>query len=77
LGSLPRSVIISIGKQLVHRIAVGNTDITGDDFGTIFARAIEGEHRSSPLGIADVVLDNSAWSVKTVKSPTPLKQKHD
>jgi len=35
LGSLPRKVITGIGKQLVHRLAVGHSDITGDDFGTI------------------------------------------
>ncbi len=75
LGSIPRSVIVGIGKQLVHRIAVGHSDITGDDFGTIFANAIEGTHRESPLGVADVVLDGNAWSVKTVKSVRPFKEK--
>ena len=75
LGSLPRKVIIGIGRQLVHRMAVGLSDITGDDFGTIFANAVEGVHLSSPLGVADVVLDNNAWSVKTVKANTPFNQK--
>lgn len=56
LGSLPRKVITGIGKQLVHRIAVGHSDITGNDFGTIFADAIEGTHRESPLGIAGLKL---------------------
>ncbi|MDO8632127.1 MAG: hypothetical protein Q7R41_16710 [Phycisphaerales bacterium] len=55
----------------MHRFAVGHADITGDDFGGIFAKAINGEHRSSPLGIADVTFDNCAWSVKTVGSQAP------
>ncbi len=38
--------------------------MTGDDWGNIFANAIEGEHLSSPLGIADVVKDKTAWSMK-------------
>lgn len=75
LGSIPHKVIINIGKQLVHRMAIGHADITGDDFGTIFSEAIEGTHFSSPLGVADVVLDGNAWSVKTVKAATPFTQK--
>lgn len=55
-------------------MAIGMGDITGDDFGTIYAKAIEGSHRESPLGIADVVLDGNAWSVKTVKEKNPFSQ---
>ncbi len=69
------TVILQLGKQFVHRMAIGNGDITGDDFGTIFAKAIDGTHLSSPLGVADVLLDGNAWSVKTVKSAKPFAQK--
>lgn len=74
LGEFPNDIIKGIGKQIVHRMCVGQSDITGDDFGTIFAEAIGGNHRESPLGIADVVLEGNAWSVKTVKSSTPFTQ---
>lgn len=74
IGQFPDQVILNIGKQLVHRLAVGHGDITGDDFGTIFAQAIGGEHRGSPVGIADVVLNGCAWSIKTVKAHEPFKQ---
>ena len=47
--------------------------MSGDDWGDIFAAAINGEHFRSPLGIADVVLGNTAWSVKTVISRNPIK----
>lgn len=75
LGTLPNTVIVSIGRQLVHRLAIGQIDITGDDFGTIFANAIGGSHRESPLGIADVAMSGNAWSVKTIKSNSPFTQK--
>jgi hypothetical protein len=71
LGEIPPSLAIQIGKRIVHRLAVGQSDITGDDFGTIFAQSIGGEHRGKPLGIADVWWQNCAWSVKTVKPPRP------
>jgi hypothetical protein len=74
LGSFPDKVIVAIGRQIVHRLAIGNSDITGDDFGTIFSEAIGGNHLASPLGIADVLLDGNAWSVKTVKANTPFTQ---
>jgi hypothetical protein len=74
LGELPHSLAIAIGKQIVHRLAVGNADITGDDFGVIFAKAINGEHKGKPLGIADVTWQSCAWSVKTVQDEQPLTQ---
>lgn len=75
LGEIPDSVIIEMAKQFVHRIAIGHSDITGDDFGTIFAKSIDGMHRESPLGIADVAKENCAWSVKTVKVKKPFETK--
>lgn len=72
LGEIPDSVANEIGKRIVHRLAVGNSDITGDDFGTIFAAAISGVHRGSPLGIADVCWNGCAWTVKTVKDTRPF-----
>ena len=74
LGEIPDEVLRKIGKQIVHRLAIGMGDITGDDFGTIFADAIGGVHRSSPLGIADVEWNGCAWSAKTVKKANPFKQ---
>ena len=42
--------------------------MSGDDWGDIFAAAVNGTHLNSPLGLADVVLGNTAWSAKTVKA---------
>lgn len=74
LGEIQRSTVVEIGGQIVYRLAVGDVDITGDDFGAIFAKSIGGEHRGSPLGIADVSWNDCAWSVKTVKGGKPFRQ---
>jgi hypothetical protein len=74
LGQLPPSLAVEIGKHIVHRLAVGQADITGDDFGVIFAKSISGEHRGKPLGIADVTWKSCAWSVKTVQDKSPFTQ---
>ena len=71
LGELPNSLAIEIGKRIVHRLAVGHADITGDDFGGIFAAAINGEHRGKPLGVSDVTWNGCAWSVKTMQAFYP------
>lgn len=75
LAELPPSLAVSIGRNIVHRLAVGQANISGDDFGGIFADAIGGEHRSKPLGIADVVWDDCAWSVKTIQEKKPFTKK--
>ncbi len=75
LGEFPASLATQIGRHIVHRLAVGNANITGDDFGGIFASAISGTHRQSPLGIADVTWNGCAWSVKTVQAAHPFTQK--
>lgn len=75
LGEIPHHVVVNLGRHIVHRLAVGQGDITGDDFGKIFADAVDGHHRQKPLGIADVEWHGCAWSVKTVKVQKPHKAK--
>ena len=59
----------------MHRLAIGHSDIDGEDAGTIFADAVKGIHRSRPIGLSDVELNGCAWSVKTVKAGHPFTQK--
>lgn len=73
LGEIPSAVIKDIGKWVAYSFAVGKSDINGEDWGDIFANAIEGEHLNSPLGLADVVKDGMAWSVKSVKQTKPFE----
>lgn len=68
IGDIPKEYIVKIGGHVVYLIHSGRADMTGDDWGDIFADAIGGKHLASPVGIADVELGNMAWSMKTVKS---------
>lgn len=60
-----------MSRWLVYNFAIGKADISGEDWGDIFAKAIDGDHLSSPVGLADVVLEGQAWSVKSVKNTNP------
>lgn len=71
IGDIPNEVICEIGKWIVYNFAVGQADIDGEDWGDIFAKAIHGDHLNSPVGLADVVLDGMAWSVKSIKNNSP------
>lgn len=75
LGEFPDSIIIEIGKRIVHLLAVGKADLTGDEFAQIFADSISGDHLGRPLGIADVIWNGCGWSAKTVKLEKPFNQK--
>jgi len=71
LGEFPKALIYEISKWIVYHFAVGKADISGEDWGDIFAKGVKGVHLSSPIGLADVVLDEGAWSVKSVKNDSP------
>ena len=72
LGRIPDRVLRELGKQIVHRLGIGHGDISGEDAGTVFADAVGGLHRSKPIGLSDVELNGTAWSVKTVKVDRPF-----
>lgn len=76
LGRLPESIIKRFGAHFAYQIHIGRSDITGDDWGNIFAEAIGGTHFASPIGIADVAYKKMAWSMKTVKNATPFNCKN-
>lgn len=71
LNEFPENVIKNIGRQLIFLLCIGRTDISGNDWGDVFAKAIGGNHLQSSLGIADVEFDKMAWSMKTVKYSNP------
>lgn len=72
INELPDDLIVKIGGYLVHLLYVGRKDITGSDWGDAFSDAVNGKHLDSPIGIADVVLEKMAWSMKTVKNADPF-----
>ncbi|MBR2630884.1 MAG: hypothetical protein IKD25_05080 [Bacteroidaceae bacterium] len=71
VNEIPKEVIKKIGRKFVYMLCVGHKDLTGDEWGNVFAEAIGGVHLQSPVGIADVVFDKMAWSMKTVKKDNP------
>lgn len=71
LGQIPNDVIHEIAKWMTYHFAVGKSDINGEDWGDIFAKAVGGDHLGKPLGLADVVYEGMAWSVKSVKQASP------
>lgn len=71
LGEVPHNIIKTIGKRIIYNYATGKNDINGEEWGNIFAEAIGGKHFNSPMGLADVVYDKMAWSLKSVKAKKP------
>ncbi len=76
INEIPEKVITKIGGHLVYLLYTGRKDISGSDWGDAFADAIGGKHLDSPVGIADVVLEKMAWSMKTVKNANPFTAKN-
>ncbi len=68
----PKNIIQRIGAHIVYLMYSGRRDITGDDWGDIFAETIKGTHFASPIGIADVAFEKTGWSMKTVKHTHPF-----
>lgn len=65
-------MIVGIASHLIYLICIGRKDISGSDWGDALAEAVGGRHLDAPVGIADVVKDKMAWSVKTVKNKEPF-----
>lgn len=77
LNEIPEELITDIGAYFIYLLYIGRKDITGADWGDAFAKAIGGVHLDSPVGIADVVLEERlAWSMKTVKNVNPFACKN-
>ncbi|MDE5806779.1 MAG: hypothetical protein K2H76_01570 [Muribaculaceae bacterium] len=75
INEIPDEIIVKIAGYFVYLLYMGRKDITGEDWGDAFAKAINGTHLDSPIGIADVVKGKMAWSMKTVKAKDPARVK--
>ena len=75
INEVPDDGIVSIAGYFAYLLYVGRKDISGNDWGDAFAKAIDGIHLDSPIGIADVIKGKMAWSLKTVKTKNPLTAK--
>lgn len=74
VGEMPDRVVLGVGKRLVYHLAVGANEVSGNDFGDMFAQVAGGYHLASSLGLGDVVLTHTVWSAKTVKAVKPHRQ---
>lgn len=75
INKVPIELINKFGADFVYMLYTGRHDLTGNDWGDIFAKAVNGEHLSKPIGIVDVAKDKTAWSMKTVKATNPFNAK--
>ncbi len=73
LNEFDFDTINALVKRIVHLLAVGHADMSGDIFSQMFADAISGQASGRPLGVADVAWNGCGWSVKTVKNNYPHK----
>jgi len=74
LNKFPADFAYKIGEQLVYILATrGETDIEGNEWETIFARAIGAEWKQSKVGLDDVVMGNTAWGAKSILHKRPSK----
>lgn len=71
INDFPEEIIKRIGRQFVYLRCVGRNDLSGNDWGDVFAEAIGAKHLHSPLGLSDVTLGKMAWSMKTIKVEKP------
>jgi hypothetical protein len=65
-----------LGKEIIYLLATkSNPSLKGSEWEEIFAHCIGAEWKPSNVGLDDVVLDNTAWGAKTIKSTHPSQQK--
>jgi len=75
LNDFPADFPYKLAQELVYLLATkGQPDLEGSEWEAIFAKCINGEWKPSNVGLDDVLLGNTAWSAKSVKSANPSKQ---
>ncbi len=76
LNEFPKNFAFSLGKELIYLLSSkGSPVLEGSEWEHMFATCIGAEWKPSNVGLDDVILGNTAWGAKTVKSPDPFKSK--
>lgn len=76
LNDFPKDFPFLLGKEIIYLLATkGKSELEGSDWESIFAFCIGADWKPSNVGLDDVVMGNTAWGAKTVKSKYPSKQK--
>src|ERR1035437_10752575 len=76
LNKFPKDFPYRLGRELIYLLASkGKPVLEGSDWESIFAECIGADWKPSNVGLDDVLLGNTAWGAKTVKSTSPSTQK--
>ena len=69
LNKFPKDFAFNLGREIVYLIGSrGTPRLEGEDWEEIFARIIGANWKPSNVGLDDVVLQQTAWGAKTVKT---------
>ncbi|TSA06816.1 MAG: hypothetical protein D4R73_10745 [Deltaproteobacteria bacterium] len=73
LNDFPKRFALDLGKEVVYLIiSRGDTArLEGEDWEEIFARLVGAQWKPSNVGLDDIVLEQTAWGAKTVKTRRP------
>ncbi len=76
LNEFPKNLPYDLRREAVYLLETREIPrIEGGDWAEIFARLISGRRKLSSVGLDDVVLEQTAWSAKTVKNDNPSEAK--
>ncbi len=76
LNFFPEDFHIRLGKDIVYFLATRKTPrLEGPDWEEMFAKLIRAKWKPSNVGLDDILLEQTAWSAKTVKHRSPSKAK--
>jgi hypothetical protein len=72
LNIFPSDFPLNLGAEIVYLLATRPSPrVEGSDWEEIFSRIIGGRWKPSNVGLDDVLLEQTAWSAKTVKDSDP------
>ena len=76
INNFPKELPYLLGREIVYLLATRVTPrLEGSDWEEIFSRLIGGRWKPSNVGLDDVLLEQTAWSAKTVKATNPASAK--
>ncbi len=76
LNEFPKEFPFLLGKELIYLLtSKGKPELEGSEWENIFANCIGADWKPSNVGLDDVMMGNTAWGAKTVKSSNPFTQK--
>lgn len=71
LNQLPDPFPFKLSEEIVYLLATSSPSLEGSQWERIFAHCIGAEWKPSNVGLDDIVLQQTAWGAKSVKSNKP------